>query len=144
MPTFDDVTGRRLVFLTYCNVVLSSHWGFYCSSGTAYGRRHLWARRARFFGGIWMFSVDSSGTVCRSKTSRTKRLAPSVVWNIFAVIASGMSFVGSSGTDHSRRRLRAKRLASSVVLEHLLRYRSGHAAVDDFCGPVGSYFVLRF
>ena len=91
-----------------------------------------------------MFAVDSSETVCRSTTSRAKGLAPSVVWNVFAVVASGMSGVGSFETAYSQQRLRAKRLASSVVLEHLLRYRPGHVAVDDFYGPVGSSFVLRF
>ena len=80
-PTFDDVTGRRLVFLTCWNVVLSSNWDCYCGrlvwdslrSSTSAGQA------ARFFGDIWIFAVDSSGTVCRSTTSRAKRLAPSVV-----------------------------------------------------------------
>ena len=82
--------------------MLSSHWDCYCGRLVCDSLRSLTSagQAAHFFGGVWMFAVDSSGTVCRSTTSRAKRLAPSVVWNVFAVVASGMSGVGSSGTAY--------------------------------------------
>ena len=104
-------------------VVVASGTRVVGSFGTAYGRRRLRDRRLGRRTALERFAavasekraaVDSSGTVNSRGHLRTKRLAPSVVWNVLLLSSQGRELC-SSGTAYSRRLLRAGRLVPCAV-----------------------------